>query len=272
MKPRSRTPPEPPPPALPTHALNGARQPLYASLARLLKQDIASGRYAVGSSLPPEDSLAQRHGLSRHTVRQALRELKEEGVIWARPGIGTKVRAKPETPRFFSGINTIADLLQFVGTTEMHVLGRAEIVADEAIAEQLQCPPGQAWAEITILRKLPGQALPLHHLKVYLRPEYADAVGTQTVLTQPVYSLVEARYGVRIVEVLQEITAASLTPAMALALQAVEHQAAMRITRFYVDRSGVVVAVGIGHYPSGRYTQRTRFRAQSAEGDGAAHG
>jgi DNA-binding GntR family transcriptional regulator len=270
MTARKRKTPGPPhePPPVPLRALDGARQPLYMSLARLLKQDIASGRYAVGTSLPPEDSLAERHGLSRHTVRQALRELKEEGVIWARPGIGTKVRAKPETPRFFSGINTISDLLQFVGTTEMHVLSRSEIVADEAFAAQLQCPPGQAWAEIDILRQLPGQPLPLHYLQVYLRPEYADAVGTQTLLTQPVYSLVEARYGVRIVEVMQEITAASLTPAIAQALQAVEHQAAMRITRRYLDRNGSVILVGIGHYPSGRYTQRTRFRAQSAEGEG----
>jgi len=230
-------------------------------------QDIDSGRYAVGSLLPPEESLAQRYGVSRQTVRQALRELKEDGVIWARPGIGTKVRARPEAPRFFSGINTISDLLQFVDATEMHVVARKEVIADAEFAAHLHCKPGQAWAGITILRKVPQHKLPLSYLQAYLRPEYAGAVGTQKVLTQPIYSLIEAHYGVRIVEVLQEITAATLTRQMARALKTVEGQAAMRITRYYLDRNGTIVEVGIGHYPSGLYTQRSRFRAQSAEGD-----
>lgn len=267
-----------PVPAAPPHAqlasgrpLAGAREPLYMSLARALLQDIDSGRYAVGSLLPTEDGLAQRHGVSRHTVRQALRELKEEGVIASRAGIGTKVRARSETARFFSGINTVSDLLQFVDATEMHVIARAEVLADAELAAQLHCKPGQAWCEISILRKLPQHKLPLSYLQVYLRPEYADVVGPRKLFTRPIYSLVEARYGVRIVEVLQEITAANLTGPMARALKATEGQAAMRITRYYLDRTGSVVEVGIGHYPSGRYTQTSRFRAHSAEGDDATH-
>jgi DNA-binding GntR family transcriptional regulator len=68
---------------------------------------------------------------------------------------------------------------------------------------------------------------------------------------------------VRITEVLQDVTAAGLTAEMAKALNAVEGQPALRITRLYLDRKGSVVLVGIGHYPSGRYTQRTRFLAHA---------
>jgi DNA-binding GntR family transcriptional regulator len=250
---------------------DGGRQPLYVSLAGALMRDIERGRYAVGSTLPTEDALSQRYGVSRHTVRQALRELKDEGVIWARPGVGTKVRAKPETPRF-SSISTVQDLLQFVDTTEMHVVSRGEVVANDTLAQQLQCRPGQAWALITIVRKVPKQRLPMSFLQVYLRPEYADAIGPQKVFRGPIYSLVEARYGVRIVEVLQEVTADSLTREMARALKATEGQPAMRITRYYFDRNGLLIEVGIGHYPSGRYTQRSRFRAHNPDSDGRGHG
>jgi GntR family transcriptional regulator len=247
-----------------TRTFDGGRQPLYISLARTLMQDIDSGRYPLGSLLPTEDVLAERHDVSRHTVRQALRELKAEGVILSRPGIGTKVRARTETARFFSGINSVSDLLQFVDATEMHVISRCEVIADTELADQLHCKPGQAWCEISILRKVPQHKLPLSYLQVYLRPEYADAVGSDKVFTHPIYSLVEARYGVRIVEVSQEITAANLTREMAHILKAAESQAAMRITRYYLDHNGSVVEVGIGYYPSGRYTQLSRFRAQSA--------
>ncbi len=258
-------PTDPPPATAVTRVFDGGRQPLYVSLARVLRQDIDSGRYAVGSLLPTEDVLVERHGVSRHTVRQALRELKEDGVIWSRPGVGTKVRARSETARFFSGINTVSDLLQFVDATEMHVIARSEVIANAELAEQLHCKPGQAWCEILILRKVPQQKLPLSYLQVYLCPEYAEAVGSDKLFTRPIYSLVEARYGVRVVEVSQEITAANLTREMAHALKATENQAAMRITRYYMDRNGSVLEISIGHYPSGRYTQRSRFRAQSAE-------
>jgi GntR family transcriptional regulator len=107
----------------------------------------------------------------------------------------------------------------------------------------------------------------LSYVQAYIRPEYAEAVGTNKLFTRPIYSLIEERYGVRVVEVLQEITAANLTAPMARALKTAEGQAAMRITRYYLDRTGAVIEIAIGHYPSGLYTQRSRFRAQRTGGD-----
>lgn len=250
--------------------LDTVRQPLYASLARMLIQDIDQGRFPVGSLLPPEGTIAQRYGVSRHTVRQALRELREEGLISAQRGIGTRVRARSESPQFFSGINTVDDLLQFVDSTEMQVIGRKEIVADAEFARDFHCKPGQAWVEVDLLRKLQKQKQPLGYVQAFLRPEHADAIGGHKVFLRPVYSVIEERYGVRIVEVLQEITAANLTQAMARALKTQPGTAAMRITRYFLDRAGSVIEISVGHYPSGLYTQRSRFRALRAPGDDLA--
>ncbi len=258
--------PAPPPPVSRT-LLDTGRQPLYASLAQALMRDIAQKRYPVGGLLPTEDAIASRYGVSRHTVRQALRELKEEGVISSHAGIGTRVRFPSESPRVFGGINTIGDLLQFAESTEMHVLGRREIVADATFAAQYHCKPGQAWLEITLLRKVADQKRPLAHLRAYVRPEYADAVSRDKTFTRPIYALVEERYGVRIIEVQQEITAVNLDADVARALKAADGQAAMRITRHFLDRGGATVEISVGHYPSGMYTQRTTFRAHRSERD-----
>lgn len=246
--------------------LDAVRQPLYASLARMLIQDIDQQRFPVGSLLPTEETLAQRYGVSRHTVRQALRELREEGLITAQRGVGTRVRARSEAPQFFSGVNTVDDLLQFVDSTEMQVMGHREIVADAAFAREFHCKPGQAWIELDLLRKLAKQKQALGYVQAYLRPEHADAIDRQKVFLRPVYSAIEERYGVRIVEVLQEITAANLTPAMARVLKTPTGTAAMRITRYFLDRTGSVIEISVGHYPSGLYTQRSRFRALRAGG------
>ena len=249
--------------------LDSVRQPLYASLARMLIQDIDQERFPVGSLLPPEETIAQRYGVSRHTVRQALRELREEGLISAQRGIGTRVRARSESPQFFSGINTVDDLLQFVDSTEMQVIGRRGIVADADFAREFHCKPGQAWIEVDLLRKLAKQKQPLGYVQAYLRPEHADAVGNPKIHLRPVYSLIEERYGVRIVEVLQEITAANLTEPIARALKTPPGTAAMRITRYFLDRTGSVIEISVGHYPSGLYTQRSRFRALRTASDEA---
>jgi len=245
--------------------LDAGRQPLYASLAQALTRDIVQKRYPVGGLLPTEDAIASRYGVSRHTVRQALRELKEEGLISSHAGIGTRVRSPSESPRVFGGINTIGDLLQFAESTEMRVLGRREIVADAAFAAEYHCKPGQVWFEVTLLRKVADQKRPLGHLRAYVRPEYADAVSRDKTFTRPIYALVEEHYGVRIIEVQQEITAVNLDADVALALKAADGQAALRITRHFLDRGGATVEISVGHYPSGMYTQRTRFRAHRSE-------
>ena len=53
---------------------------------------------------------------------------------------------------------------------------------------------------------------------------------------------------------------------MARSLKAEDGQAALKISRDYSDKNGSIVEVGIGYYPSGRYTQNSKFRAGS---DGA---
>jgi len=257
-------------PAAPQPLGDVGRQPLYASLARALLRDITQKRYPVGSLLPTEDAIASRHAVSRHTVRQALRELKEAGVISSHAGIGTRVLAPSESPRVFGGINSIGDLLQFAESTEMRVLGRKEIVADAAFAAQYNCKPGQAWLRLTLLRKVADEKRPLGHVQAYVRPEYAEAVSREKMYTRPVYALIEEHYGVRIVEVQQEITAVNLDADTARALKAADGQAAMRITRYFLDRNGTTVEISVGHYPSGLYVQRSRFRAQRGEAERTA--
>jgi GntR family transcriptional regulator len=159
-------------------------------------------------------------------------------------------------------LNFLVELKQFVDATQMHIIFQEEIIANAELSSQLHCPIGQAWSSIKILRKIPKTKLPLCFLQVFIWPEHADIFANRKVLNRPIYSLLEQKKGLRIVEVQQEITAANLSIEMALALDAQEGQAAMRITRFYYDSRGRVVEIGIGHYPSGRYAQRTKFKAQ----------
>lgn len=66
--------------------------PLYAGLAAELRQKITSGAHQPGGRLPSESELQAEHGVSRHTVRQALMLLAREGLIISGQGRGWYVR------------------------------------------------------------------------------------------------------------------------------------------------------------------------------------
>ncbi len=64
---------------------------LWRRIADELAQDIAGGDYASGERLPGEIDMARRFGVNRHTVRRALAELTERGLVRAERGSGTYV-------------------------------------------------------------------------------------------------------------------------------------------------------------------------------------
>lgn len=84
---------------------------LYLQVIDHLKQDIENGIYKEREKLPSEFDLAKLLGVSRATLREALRILEEENVIIRRHGVGTFVNAKP---LFTSGIEQLSSVTDMI--------------------------------------------------------------------------------------------------------------------------------------------------------------
>ena len=65
--------------------------PLYSRVESVLAADIAGGSFPPGSQLPAEDGLIKRFKVSRTTVRKAIQNLIERGLVKVRRGEGTFV-------------------------------------------------------------------------------------------------------------------------------------------------------------------------------------
>jgi DNA-binding GntR family transcriptional regulator len=241
------------------------RQPLYLKVAKTLQKEIEQGEHIIGDTLPTEEMLVNRFRVSRHTIREALRELKGQGFILARAGIGTIVRTQPDKIWLMRGLNSLVDLLEFATETEMHFLSKAFIKANHHLAKETKCELNSEWFQIEAIRRLPEQTRPLSYLKVYIQPKYAHKLKKVNHLFEPIYALLEREFDLRITEVHQEITADSLDHNIAELLEATPGQAALRITRLYYDKKGEVVQMALGFYPSGRYTQTTRIQSKLEE-------
>ncbi|WP_095588981.1 phosphonate metabolism transcriptional regulator PhnF [Actibacterium ureilyticum] len=72
-----------------------ARTPIWKSIATTLEGEIAAGQYRPGDKLPTEAALSQRFGVNRHTVRHALGDMGDRGLVHSRRGAGVFVAAKP---------------------------------------------------------------------------------------------------------------------------------------------------------------------------------
>lgn len=67
------------------------RSPLWIAIRDTLRDEIATGQYRAGDRLPTEARLAERFGVNRHTIRRALADLGEAGIVHARRGAGVYV-------------------------------------------------------------------------------------------------------------------------------------------------------------------------------------
>jgi GntR family transcriptional repressor for pyruvate dehydrogenase complex len=87
--------------------------PLVQRVHHQLRARIASGEYAANTRLPGEHDLAALYGVSRPVVREALRRLRDDGLVVSRQGAGTFVRgteAEGGRELAFAPVGTIADV------------------------------------------------------------------------------------------------------------------------------------------------------------------
>ena len=118
------------------------KTPVWRSIALSLTSDIAEGRYNTGDKLPTEAQLAAQHGVNRHTVRRAVADMAEQGLVHPRRGAGVFVAARPtdypigKRVRYHKNISASGKM---PGKTILSLTTRT---ADEAEAEALQLAPG----------------------------------------------------------------------------------------------------------------------------------
>lgn len=86
------------------------KRPLADRVYHTLFTRIANGDYPVNRRLPSEHQLSDELDVSRPVLRDALKRLRDEGVIYSRQGAGNYVRASKAAPVGFAKVETLADI------------------------------------------------------------------------------------------------------------------------------------------------------------------
>ncbi|MBE0627257.1 MAG: GntR family transcriptional regulator [Burkholderiales bacterium] len=222
--------------------------------------DITSGRYPVGSLLPTELNLCTQFGVSRHTVREAVRRLQERGLVTRRRGIGTSVKANRVQTRYVQSSMEISDLPRYVEDTRLVTTGAEDVIAAGPLADLLKCPPGQRWVKVSGCRYAGKAKLPMALTDIYINAAYASVrrlIGTMKV---PVYTLIEQQYGISIVEVQQEIRATVIGKRDAERLKVKPDTAGLVVTRRYLGENDRSIEVAVNLHPADRFSYSMSLR------------
>ena len=238
----------------------GMPLPKYHQVYLVLREQLQEGRFDAG--LPGELALMAQFGVARVTIRRALAQLSEEGLIERQPGRGTRpvragsadhggtarsARSAPQTARL-TGL--LENLVTMGLRTTVRVLGVQHLRAPDEVAQALRLPPG---AQVQKAERVRSTAEgPLSHLTTWVPEAMASGFGARELARKPILVLLEES-GVKVGRAEQTISARLADVDMARHLDVAVGSALLAVRRLIYDEHDRPVQWLHGLYRPDRY-------------------
>lgn len=227
--------------------------PLYAQIERDFEISIATNRLRPGDLIPGEVELANKYGVSRVTVRQALKELVAAGLLYRVQGKGTFVmqppieRAEPNITSFFyemieSGRKPRADV-----STEVR-----KATEEERLALHLE--PDEQVIVIKRLRYVDDE--PLVYQVNTIREALCPELAFEDLSRQSFQYTLEIKYNLRLIELEESLTCMMPDDEMAQILNIPLSVPVLVATRMLYGVGGKIIGMAKAHFRSDRYVYK----------------
>jgi len=242
----------------PSHPL-----PLYAQVEQALAAEIAGGARAPGDRLPAEGELAARFGVSRITIRKAVEGLVGRGALEIRRGKGTYVCA-PKIRQELTELSGFVEDMQALGRTPTaRLLDQRVVAADRTVAARLGLAVGARVYRIERVRLADG--VPVSFDETYLPLAIGRKVVTHDLEAEPIFTLLEEKYGLPLTEAEYQLEAIACDAHVAQALSVATGSPAFRIERTSYSLNGRPVDYERLYYRGDliRFVTRLARRAKS---------
>ena len=210
--------------------------PLYHQLKTILLERLRLGHWKAGEQLPTEDELVAQYGVSKATVRQALRDLAQAGLVRREQGRGTFVADSKIQfgPRLLSSFTE--EMRDSGVPTESQVLVQELMRAPDDIAAKLGVAPGDELFHLRRLRLAGGEPMGLQ--TAYIPAAFVPGLVDVNFEAASLYETVEKRYGLRPDHASQKHFAVAVVGHEAALLQVPDGSPALGGERLTVLRDG----------------------------------
>ena len=190
---------------------------LYSRVETVLASEIADGDLKVGDQLPTEDSLIARFEVSRITVRRAIQNLVGRGLVEIRRGKGTFVAAPKITQELTELSGFVEDMHALGRKPTARVIGKKIVTADTTVASHLALTKGERVVRIHRVRLANG--VPISFDETYLPLEIGKKILANNLRTEPIFSLLERKYNIPLIEAEYKLEAVAATADVSAALR-----------------------------------------------------
>lgn len=237
--------------------------PAYRLLADALRSKIEQGDFGQSGRLPTEVELQRQHGVSRHTVREAMNQLEADGLIHRVQGSGTfATPTHGKNGRYLRRIGSLDEIVVWPDTT-MEVLQPFEVGVNPAVAARLELP----YIEVGHARiRRWYQGAPFVVTDHWVSPELAEklrAGGVPTSADGTVIGEAEQFLERKVAGARQEITAMASPETEAGLIGCQVGDPILLIERIYYDTAGGLVEMTASHFNPRRYSYRMDLRRRT---------
>lgn len=207
-----------------------SKVPLYLQLMEEIMQKIESQVYVEGEKLPSERELCELYNLSRITIRQALRELENDGYIYKSHGVGTFVAAKSYNQQLEKLYSFTEEMKKIGKTPTTKVLLFTTMAADERLKQKMNLQTLDEVYKIVRLRYADDQ--PLMYETSYLPRKVFPDLTEQDLVEKPMYDVFHQDYEIGVTKATERFTATLIRAEEAFHLDTTLQQPAMLIKRY----------------------------------------
>lgn len=220
-------------------AIRSAKQPLYDQLVDMLSEKIEN-EHNAGDMLPSERELSERYGLSRTTVRLALRELERLGLVVRQHGRGTFVSDRSNKTANLTQAYSFTDQMREMGRDPLTtILEFSEVEADKHLSEHMNVRLGERLYKLKRLRSADG--MPMMVERSYLPMRKFLSLKRPMLEQKPLYDIIEKDYREKISVAEEEFFASIARPADAHLLNISEGSPVLDLVRTTYNVSNEIV-------------------------------
>jgi GntR family transcriptional regulator len=203
--------------------------PLYGKVEEVLASEIGRGDLKPGDRLPSEDELLARFGVSRITVRRAIQNLIQRGILEIRRGLGTFVLAPKVSQELTKLTGFVEDMDIHGRKASARVVSKSVVAANEIVARQLGISKGTRVMRIERVRL--ADSVPMSFDETYLPLDIGKKIARNDLRVKPIFTLLEEKYGFPLTEAEYKLEAVSASAQVAEALAVPEGSPIFRIER-----------------------------------------
>jgi GntR family transcriptional regulator len=210
--------------------------PMYYQIMNQLREKISEGAYAVNNLLPPERELVETYQVSRMTIRQAILELVNEGILVRRKGVGTFV-APPKLEQPLSSLTSFTeDMAQRGMKASAHIISFKEMLPDPPTRKTLGLNAEEKVFECVRLRLADEEPMALETTK--LLASICPGLQRDDLENQSLYKVLAERWSIELDYATQSLEPIFAPPYEATLLHVAAGSPLLLMYRVTYDQSG----------------------------------